>query len=209
MLNKNSKIFLAGHKGMVGSAILRKLEKNNYKKIITINKKQLNLLNQKKVFSFLKIKKPDCVIIAAARVGGILANANNKANFIFENLQIQNNLIHGSYLAGVKDLMFLGSSCIYPKNINYPISENLLLNGKLEDTNDSYSIAKIAGLKMCNDYSNNYNLNYKTLMPPNLYGPGDNYELNNSHFFPALIKKIDSAVRLKKKIYNYLGVWKT
>ena len=199
MLNKNSKIFLAGHRGMVGSAILRKLKLNKYKNLILIEKKKLDLLDQKKVFNFLKKNKPQVVIIAAARVGGILANSKNKADFIYENLQVQNNLIHGSYLAGVKNLLFLGSSCIYPKNINKPISESLLLAGKLEETNDAYAIAKIAGLSMCKNYSENYKLNYKSLMPCNMYGPGDNYDLKKSHFFSALIKKIYLASRSKKK----------
>ena len=164
MLNKNSKIFLAGHNGMVGSAILKKLKEKKFKKLILVSKKKLNLLNQKKVHEFLKKKKPDYVIIAAGKVGGILANSKNKAKFIYENLQIQNNLIHGSYLAKVKNLLFLGSSCIYPKNINIPIKENMLLSSKLESTNDSYAIAKIAGIKMCRDYSDNFNLNYKSLI---------------------------------------------
>ena len=199
MLNKNSKIFLAGHLGMVGSAILKRLKLEKYKKLILIEKKKLDLLDQKKVFNFLKIKKPHVVIIAAARVGGILANTKNKANFIYENLQVQNNLIHGSYLAGVKNLIFLGSSCIYPKNINKPIPESLLLAGNLEETNDAYAIAKIAGLTMCKNYSENYKLNYKSLMPCNMYGPGDSYDLKNSHFFSALLKKIYLASKTRKK----------
>ena len=199
MLNKNSKIFLAGHNGMVGSAILRKLRKLKFKNLILVEKKKINLLDQKKVYEFLKRKKPDYVIIAAGKVGGILANSKNKANFIYENLQIQNNLIHGSYLAKVKNLLFLGSSCIYPKDINIPIKENMLLSGKLELTNDSYAIAKIAGIKMCRDYSNNFNLNYKSLMPCNMYGPKDNYNLQSPHFFSALIKKIFLANKNKKK----------
>ena len=144
MLTKKSKIFIAGHNGMVGSAILKKFKKENFRNLITVNKNQLNLLNQKKVSLFLKKKKPDYVIIAAARVGGIIANSNNKASFIYENLQIQNNLIHASFINGVKNLLFLGSSCIYPKGINIPISEKRLLEGKLEEKNDSYAIAKIA-----------------------------------------------------------------
>jgi len=205
MLNKKSKIFIAGHNGMVGSAILKKFKEENFKNLITINKNQLDLLNQKKVNFFLKKKKPDYVIIAAARVGGIIANSNNKASFIYENLQIQNNLIHLSFINGVKNLLFLGSSCIYPRGINKPISEKRLLDGKLEKTNDSYSIAKIAGLKMCEDYSNNYNLNYKSLMPSNMYGPGDNYDLKNSHFFAALLKKAYLASKSKNKILNVWG----
>ena len=205
MLTKKSKIFIAGHNGMVGSAILKKFKKENFRNLIIVNKNQLNLLNQKKVSLFLKKKKPDYVIIAAARVGGIIANSNNKASFIYENLQIQNNLIHASFINGVKNLLFLGSSCIYPKGINIPISEKRLLEGKLEETNDSYAIAKIAGLKMCEDYSNNYKLNYKSLMPSNMYGPRDNYNLKNSHFFAALLKKAYLASKSKKKVLKIWG----
>ena len=202
MIKRKSKIFLAGHNGMVGSSILRKLKYYKYKQVFTINKKRLNLLDQKKVYSYLKKLKPKIVLIAAARAGGIYANSKNKARFIYENIQIQNNLINGSYLAGVKNLIFLGSSCIYPKEISKPIKEENLMEGKLENTNDSYAIAKIAGLIMCRDYSNNYNLNYKSLMPTNLYGPGDNYDQLNSHFFPALIKKIYNAkIKKKRKIF--------
>ena len=187
MLSKKTKIFLAGHKGMVGSSILKKLKKSGYKNILLADKKKLNLLNQSKVYKYLKKNKPKLVIIAAAKVGGILANSKYKDKFLFENLQIQNNLIHGSYLAKVKNLIFLGSSCIYPRNCKQPMKEKYLLSGKLEETNDAYAIAKIAGIYMCANYSKNYDLNYKSLMPPNMYGPGDNYNLQNSHFFSALI----------------------
>ena len=204
MINKKSKIFIAGHKGMVGSAVLRKLKSKGFSKIIFSEKKKLNLLNQNKVFKFLKKKKPDLVIIAAARVGGILANATLKHKFIYENLQIQNNLIHGSYLAQIKNLIFLGSSCIYPKFCKQPMKESYLLSGKLEETNDAYGIAKIAGIMMCHNYSKNYKLNYQSLMPPNLYGPGDNYNLKSSHFFPALLKKIYLAKLQRKK---HLILW--
>lgn len=198
-ITKKSKIFLAGHRGMVGSAILRFLNKKNYKKIYTIDKSKLDLINQKQTENYLKKIKPDCVIIAAARVGGILANKNFKANFIYENLMIQTNLIHSSYLAGVKKLIFLGSSCIYPKFAKQPISEDQLLKDELEETNDAYGIAKIAGVKMCEAYNNQYGLDYLCLMPTNLYGPNDNYNLLSSHFFPALIKKIHDAKMKKKK----------
>ena len=197
----NTKIFLAGHRGMVGSAILRKLHKNGFNNIITKTRKQLNLLDQFKTFNFLKRYKPKFVIIAAARVGGIVANTNFKSQFFYENLQIQNNLIHGSYLAGIKDLFLLGSSCIYPKYCKQPMKEDYLLTGSLEESNDAYALAKIAGLKMCEYYSKTYKLNFKSLMPPNLYGPNDNYDLNNSHFYPALIKKIHNAkIRNKKEL---------
>tara|TARA_B100000989_G_scaffold269672_1_gene225253 strand:+ start:3123 stop:4061 length:939 start_codon:yes stop_codon:yes gene_type:complete len=204
MLSKKSKIFIAGHKGMVGSSILRKLKKLGYTNILVIDKKKINLLDQKKVFNYLKKKKPSLVIIAAARVGGILANSKNKDSFLYENLQIQNNLIHGAYLAKIKNLIFLGSSCIYPKNCKQPMKEKYILSGKLEETNDAYAIAKIAGIYMCASYSKNYNLNYKSLMPPNMYGPGDNYNLQNSHFFSALIKKITQA-KIKNK--KYVVLW--
>ena len=189
-MNKKKKIFLAGHKGMVGSAIYKKLKINGYKNILVRSRNELNLLDQNRTFRFLKKNKPHFVILAAAKVGGIKANLKNKNKFIYENLQIQNNIIHGSYLAGVKNLFLLGSSCIYPKHCNQPMKEKYLLTGPLEETNDAYSIAKIAGLKMCEYYSKNYNLNFKSIMPPNLYGPNDNFDLETSHFYPALIKKI-------------------
>tara|TARA_B100001146_G_scaffold53926_1_gene47249 strand:- start:1396 stop:2328 length:933 start_codon:yes stop_codon:yes gene_type:complete len=206
MINKNAKIFLAGHKGHLGSAIYKKLKKKGFKKIITIDKKKLNLLDQKKVFSFLKNNKPKIVIIAAARVGGIYANNNNRAEFIYENLTIQNNLIHGSYINGIKNLIFFGSSCIYPKNIIKTITEDMLLSGKLEYTNEPYAVAKIAGVKLCENYNRQYKTNYKCLMPCNSYGPNDNYDLKNSHFFAALIKKIYLAKKNNKK---YLEIWGT
>ena len=189
-MNNKKKIFLAGHKGMVGSAIYKKLKINGYKNILVRSRSALNLLDQNKTFRFLKKNKPHFVILAAAKVGGIKANLKSKDKFIYENLQIQNNIIHGSYLAGIKNLFLLGSSCIYPKYCNQPMKEKYLLTGPLEETNDAYSIAKIAGLKMCEYYSKNYNLNFKSIMPPNLYGPNDNFDLETSHFFSALIKKI-------------------
>lgn len=189
-MSNKKKIFLAGHKGMVGSAIYKKLKINGYNNILVRSRSELNLLDQNRTFRFLKKNKPHFVILAAAKVGGIKANLKNKDKFIYENLQIQNNIIHGSYLAGVKNLFLLGSSCIYPKHCNQPMKEKYLLTGPLEETNDAYSIAKIAGLKMCEYYSKNYNLNFKSIMPPNLYGPNDNFDLETSHFYPALIKKI-------------------
>ena len=202
------KIFLAGHKGLVGSAILRKLVSKKYKNIITADRKRLDLLDQRKVYQFIKRKKPDIIIIAAAKVGGVYHNNIHGADFIYENLQIQNNLIHGSFLAKVKNLIFLGSSCIYPKLCKQPMKESYLLSGKLEETNDAYAIAKIAGIMMCYNYSLRYKLNYQSLMPPNLFGPGDNYDLNNSHFFPALLKKIYLAKIKRKKTLNVWGTGK-
>ena len=200
-LNKKSKIFLAGHNGMVGSAILKTFLKKGYKNIFTINKNSLDLTNQKKTLNYLQKIKPDFVIISAAKVGGILANNNQKGEFIYNNLMIQTNLIHSSFVSGVKKLIFLGSSCIYPKHCKQPIKEKYLLTGRLEETNDAYAVAKIAGIKMCDAYNKQYNTNYICLMPTNLYGPKDNYDLNNSHFFPALISKIHSAkIKNKKQI---------
>jgi GDP-L-fucose synthase len=198
------KIFLAGHNGLVGSAILRNLKKKNKYSILTIERKNLDLLDQKKVFYFLKKHKPNAVIIAAAKVGGILANQNYGGEFIYENLQIQNNLIHGSFSNGIKNLIFLGSSCIYPKNCKQPIKESYLLSGKLEETNEPYAVAKIAGVKMCEAYNKQFGTNYKCLMPTNTYGPNDNYNLSNSHFFPALIHKAHLC-KIKKK--KYIKIW--
>ena len=202
---KDKKIFLAGHKGHVGSAIYRKLKQNGYKKILVVPRKKLDLINQKQVFNFLKKNKPYYVIIAAARVGGILANNKYRAEFIYQNLTIQNNLIHGSYLSGVRNLIFLGSSCIYPKYCKQPQKESYLLNGKLEKTNEPYAIAKIAGVKMCENYNKQYNTNYLSLMPTNSYGYGDSYDLKKCHFFSALIKKIFKAKTKNKKYISLLG----
>ena len=199
-LTINSKIFLAGHKGLVGSAILKKLKERGYKQIILKDRKQLNLEDQFKTYSFLKNLKPDAVIVAAAKVGGIFANSTNGAEFINSNLIIQSNIIHGSYIAGVKNLIFLGSSCIYPKFCKQPMKEDNILSGKPETTNEPYAVAKIAGLKLCENYSKQYNLNYLTLMPCNLFGPRDNFDLKTSHFIPALIKKIDNLKNKKKEI---------
>ena len=198
-------IFLAGHKGLVGSAILRKLKKKKYKKIITIDRKNLDLLDQKSVLNFLKKKKPKIVIIAAAKVGGVHHNNIHGADFIYENLQIQNNLIHGSFMNNVKKVIFLGSSCIYPKKSKQPIKEKYLLSGKLEETNEPYAIAKIAGVKMCEAYNKQYKTNFLSLMPTNTYGPNDNYDTYNSHFFPALIKKAHECKINNKKIFKVWG----
>ena len=202
---KNLKIFIAGHNGMVGSAVHKTLVKKNCKKLITLSKNKLNLLDQKKTFIFLKRKKPDVVIIAAAKVGGILNNNVNRAQFIYENTTIQNNLIHGSFLANVRKLIFLGSSCIYPKLCKQPMKEDYLLNGKLEPTNEPYAIAKIHGIKMCENYNRQYKTNYISVMPSSLYGPNDNYDLENSHVIPALLRKMYEAKIKKKKTVNIWG----
>ena len=209
MINTHSKIFIAGHKGMLGSSILRILKKKGYKNLITIDKKKLDLRNQALVQNFFKTKKPDAVIIAAAKVGGIKANMNYPADFIYDNLQIQINLISESYNYKVKKLILFGSSCIYPKNLKKPIKENQMMTGPLEETNDSYSIAKIAGIKMIEALNKQYKKKYICLMPCNLFGPNDNYDINNSHFLPAFIKKIYFASKKKKnKIVKLWGTGK-
>tara|TARA_B100002052_G_scaffold282981_1_gene293475 strand:- start:512 stop:1453 length:942 start_codon:yes stop_codon:yes gene_type:complete len=204
MVKKNSKIFVAGHRGLVGSAIVRKLKENGYNKILTIEKKKLDLTNQSSVYSYLKSNKPDFIFIAAAKVGGIFSNNKFKADFINSNLSIQNNIIHGAYKYKIKNLIFLGSSCVYPRNCKQPIKEDYLLSGKLEKTNEPYAIAKIAGIKMCESYNYQYKTNYKCLMPTNTFGPNDNYHPLNSHFFPSLIRKIHF---LKKKKEKKLLIW--
>ena len=209
-MNFEDKIFVAGHKGMVGSAIIRELKSQGYKNIITKTRQELDLLDQKQVADFFLSQennsKIDYVFIASAKVGGIEANRSKPAEFIYENLQIQNNLIHQSYLHKVKRLVFLGSSCIYPKLAKQPIKEEYLLSGELEETNYAYAIAKIAGLKMCEAYRKQYGCNFVALMPTNLYGINDNFDLNTSHVLPALIRKFHDA-----KINNFseVGVWGT
>lgn len=204
-MNKKDRIFLAGHKGLVGSAVLRKFKKLNYKNIILANKKELNLLDQSKVFNFLKKKKIKSIIICAAKVGGIKANNDFKGNFIYENLTIQNNLIHGAKINNIKNLIFLGSSCVYPRNCKMPIKEEYLLNGCLEKTNEPYAVAKIAGIKLCEAYNFQYKTNFKCLMPTNCFGPEDNYDPVSSHFLPALLSKIHYAKISKKKYVNLWG----
>ena len=209
MINIYSKIFIAGHKGMLGSSILRILKKKGYKNLITVEKKSLDLRNQASVQNFFKKKKLDAVIIAAAKVGGIKANINYPANFINDNLQIQTNLISLSHENKVEKLILFGSSCIYPKNLKKPIKENQIMTGVLEKTNESYSIAKIAGIQMVQSFNQQYKTKYVCLMPCNLFGPNDNYDLNNSHFLPALIKKIYLASKKKKnKAVNLWGTGK-
>lgn len=191
--NKRSKIFVTGHRGMVGSALVRRLQKAGYTNIITRTRAELNLLNQQKVHDFLAAEKPDYIFVGAAKVGGIQANNTFRADFIYENLLIETNLIHGAHLASVQRLMFLGSSCIYPRDCPQPIKEEYLLTGPLEQTNEPYAIAKIAGIKLAESYNHQYGRQYISAMPTNLYGPNDNYDLSNSHVLPALIRKAHEA----------------
>ncbi|MCD7973890.1 MAG: GDP-L-fucose synthase [Candidatus Azobacteroides sp.] len=190
MIDKNAKIYIAGHAGMVGSAIYRNLQGKGYANIITRDYPELDLINQAEVEAFFAGEKPEYVVLAAAKVGGIVANNTYRAQFIYENLMIQNNIIHASYKNGVKKLLFLGSSCIYPRLAPQPIKEEYLLTGELEPTNEPYAIAKIAGIKMCEAYHSQYGSNFISVMPTNLYGKNDNYDLEKSHVLPALIRKM-------------------
>ncbi|MDD3322736.1 MAG: GDP-L-fucose synthase [Paludibacter sp.] len=189
-MKKDSKIYIAGHLGMVGSAIKRNLENKGFTNFVTRTKNELDLLNENDVADFFRVEKPEYVVLAAAKVGGIIANYTYRAQFIYENLQIQNHVIHQSYLNGVKKLLFLGSSCIYPRDAAQPMSEDALLTGVLESTNEPYAIAKIAGIKMCEAYHSQYGCNFISIMPTNLYGQNDNYDLEKSHVLPALIRKM-------------------
>jgi len=190
---KDAKIYIAGHRGMVGSAIVRNLREKGYVNLITRTHAELDLLDQAAVFAFLREVKPEYIFIAAAKVGGIHANNVYRGQFVYENLTMQNNLLHGAYLAGVERLCFLGSSCIYPRDCAQPIKEEYLLTGPLEQTNEPYAIAKIAGIKMCESYNRQYHTRYVSAMPTNLYGPNDNYDLKTSHVLPALIRKVHLA----------------
>jgi GDP-L-fucose synthase len=205
-MEKSAKIFVAGHRGMVGSALVRRLQGAGYSRVITRPHAELDLLDQAAVHAFLRQEKPDYVYIAAAKVGGIHANNVYRADFIYQNLMIEANLIHGAHLAGVQRLMFLGSSCIYPKLAPQPMSEDALLTGPLEHTNEPYAIAKIAGIKMCDAYNDQYGREYVSVMPTNLYGPNDNYNLETSHVLPALIRKAHEA---KLRSDSELPVWGT
>lgn len=205
-MEKDAKIYVAGHRGLVGSAIVRKLESEGYNNLITRTHKELDLLDQKAVADFFATEKPEYVFLAAAKVGGILANNTYPAQFIYENLQIQNNIIHQSYVNGVNKLLFLGSSCIYPKMCPQPMKEEHLLTGLLEPTNEPYALAKISGIKMCQSYNRQYRTNFIAVMPTNLYGPGDNFDLKNSHVMPALIRKFHEA---KEKGDSEVVAWGT
>ena len=205
-MEKESKIYVAGHRGMVGSAIVRKLTSLGYTNLLTRTSTELDLRNQQQVADFFDVEKPEYVFLAAAKVGGIVANNTYRADFLYENLAIQNNIIHGSYLNKVKKLMFLGSSCIYPKLAPQPLKESYLLSGYLEPTNEPYAIAKIAGIKMCEAYRAQYGCNFISVMPTNLYGTNDNYDLVNSHVLPAMIRKFHEA---KEKSASEMTLWGT
>lgn len=205
-MNINSKIYIAGHRGLVGSAILRRLQKDGHKNIILKTRRELDLLDEYAVKSFFEEEKPEYVFLAAAKVGGIVANNEYSADFIYENLKVQNNIIHNSYLSNVKKLLFLGSSCIYPKLAPQPIKEEYFLDGKLEPTNKAYAVAKIAGITMCQAYNKQYGTNFISVMPTNLYGINDNFDLKNSHVLPALLRKFHEAKMHDKK---EVAVWGT
>lgn len=205
-MNKNSKIYIAGHRGMVGSAILKKLKQEGFENFVLKTSSELDLRNQQKVSEFFEKEKPEYVFLAAARVGGIVANNTFRADFLYDNLMIQNNIFHQSYLQKVKKLMFLGSSCIYPKLAPQPLKEEYLLSGYLEYTNEPYAIAKIAGIKMCENYRKQYHCDFISVMPTNLYGENDNYDLQNSHVLPALLRKF---VEAKQNKINFVEVWGT
>src|ERR1051325_9980378 len=205
-MNRNSKIYIAGHRGMVGSALLRRLQKEGYTQFVLRSSKELDLRDQQSVRDLFLKEKPEFVFLAAAKVGGIQANNIYRAEFLYDNLMIQNNVIDSAYRSGVKKLMFLGSSCIYPKLAPQPLREDYLLTGLLESTNEPYAIAKIAGIKMCDAYRSQYGSNFISVMPTNLYGPNDNYDLENSHVLPALLRKFHIA---KKEKASFVTVWGT
>ena len=205
-ISKTSKIYVAGHRGMVGSALVRVLQAKGYTNILARTRDELDLLNQQDTYAFLREEKPDYIFIAAAKVGGIVANNTYRADFIYQNLQIETNLIHGAHLAGIQRLMFLGSSCIYPRDCPQPIKEEYLLTGPLEPTNEAYAIAKIAGIKLCEAYNHQHGRQYISVMPTNLYGINDNYDLETSHVLPALIRKAHEA---KVRGDKTLTVWGT
>jgi len=203
-MNKGDKIYIAGHRGMVGSAIIRKLEQEEYTNIVTRTSKELDLRNQQAVVDFFASEKPDYVFLAAAKVGGIVANNTYRAEFIYENLMMESNIINSSYVNGVKKLLFLGSSCIYPKLAPQPLKEEYFLSGYLEETNQPYAIAKIAGIELCDSYRSQYGCNFISAMPTNLYGPNDNYDLEKSHVLPAMLRKFITA---KRKNDPSVSIW--
>jgi len=203
-MNKEDKIYIAGHRGMVGSAIARKLEQEGYTNIVTKTSTELDLRNQQAVVDFFAVEKPEYVFLAAAKVGGIVANNTYRAEFIYENLMMESNIINSSYVNGVKKLLFLGSSCIYPKLAPQPLKEEYLLSGYLEETNQPYAIAKIAGIELCDGYRSQYGCNFISAMPTNLYGPNDNYDLEKSHVLPAMLRKFITA---KKSNEPSVSIW--
>ncbi|WP_028667360.1 GDP-L-fucose synthase [Runella zeae] len=205
-MEKNAKIYVAGHRGMVGSALVRRLQSEGYENIIVRTSRELDLRNQQAVTEFFEAERPEYVFLAAAKVGGIMANNIYRAEFLYDNLQIQNNVIHNAYATGTKKLMFLGSSCIYPKMAPQPLKEDYLLTGPLEYTNEPYAIAKITGIKMCESYRKQYGCDFISVMPTNLYGPNDNYDLNNSHVLPAMIRKFHEA---KTEGKPFVELWGT
>ncbi|MCL4113114.1 UNVERIFIED_CONTAM: hypothetical protein GTU68_044208, partial [Idotea baltica] len=207
-MNKDSKIYVAGHRGLVGSAIVKNLQNKGYTNLVYKTHKELDLTDKIAVEDFFAVEKPEYVILAAAKVGGIVANNTYRADFIYDNLQIQNNVIHQSYVYGVKKLLFLGSTCIYPKNAPQPMPEDCLLTSPLEYTNEPYAIAKIAGIKMCESYNLQYGTNFISVMPTNLYGPNDNFDLEKSHVLPALIRKIHLAKLLNQDSVEIWGTGK-
>lgn len=204
MSDRNAKIYVAGHTGMVGSALVRQLQRSGYSNIVTRKRSQLDLLDQRSVFDFLRSERPEFIFVAAAKVGGIFANNSYRAEFLYENLAIAGNVIHGAHLADVQHLIFLGSSCVYPRECPQPMREEYLLTGPLETTNEPYAIAKIAGIKLCETYRQQYGRAYMTAMPTNLYGPNDNYDLNTSHVLPALLRK---AYEAKARGDREMVVW--
>ncbi|MDM8515113.1 GDP-L-fucose synthase [Desulfobacterales bacterium HSG16] len=205
-MEKDAKIYVAGHRGLVGSAIVRKLKQDGYENLVCKTRKELDLVSQEAVFDFFQKERPDYVFLSAARVGGIMANATYPAEFVYENISIETNVIHSAWQSGVKKLLFLGSSCIYPKNCPQPMKEEYLLSGYLETTNEPYAIAKIAGINMCQAYNRQYKTRFISVMPTNLYGPNDNFDLKNSHVLPALIRKFDEA---KQKNEKEVEIWGT
>lgn len=205
MFSSDAKIYVAGHNGMVGSALVRRLRGGGYSNLITRTRRELNLLDQSAVLDFMKSEKPDYLFLAAAKVGGIHANNVQRADFIYQNLVIETNIIHAAYTAGLRRIMFLGSSCIYPRDCPQPMREEYLLTGPLEQTNEPYAIAKIAGIKMCESFNRQYGTHYVSVMPTNLYGPEDHFDLENSHVIPALMRKIHEANVTRARRVNVWG----